>query len=298
MTLRSCSAPTTSSSATRQRLAARLRWRRGSCTGWKRSQAEERWEAAKAAGEKYVRFATELDRPDKVEPIAQPAPKPPRATRPLKLSVTAIEDWLRDPYTIYAKYILKLDPLDPVDMPLSAADRGSAIHEALGEFTKTFAAELAGRSGARIAHHRRKIFRALDGASRGAGAMVAAIPAHRRLVRRMGDGAARPYRSPSRPRSGARSAFPSTTSALLSSRRARTGSSAATTARLRSSTTRPGSRRRANRCAWACRRSSRWKRRSCVKAALRTFPPALRSPNSSMSGSAATTRRASSERWN
>ena len=74
---------------------------------------------------------------DKVEPIAQPAPKPPRATRPLKLSVTAIEDWLRDPYTIYAKYILKLDPLDPVDMPLSAADRGSAIHEALGEFTKT-----------------------------------------------------------------------------------------------------------------------------------------------------------------
>ena len=93
--------------------------------------------AAKAAGEKYVHFAAELDQPDKVEPIAQPAPKPPRATRPLKLSVTAIEDWLRDPYTIYAKYILKLDPLDPVDMPLSAADRGSAIHEAFGEFTKT-----------------------------------------------------------------------------------------------------------------------------------------------------------------
>ncbi len=44
----------------------------------------------------------ELDRPAEVEPIAQPAPKPPRATRPLKLSVTAIEDWLRDPYTIYA----------------------------------------------------------------------------------------------------------------------------------------------------------------------------------------------------
>jgi ATP-dependent helicase/nuclease subunit B len=100
---------------------------------------DERWKAAKAAGEKYVRFAGELDRPDEVKPIAQPAPKPPRATRPLKLSVTAIEDWLRDPYTIYAKYILKLSPLDPVDMPLSAADRGSAIHDALGEFTQTFA---------------------------------------------------------------------------------------------------------------------------------------------------------------
>jgi ATP-dependent helicase/nuclease subunit B len=56
--------------------------------------------------------------------------------------VTAIEDWLRDPYTIYAKYILKLAPLDPVDMPLSAADRGSAIHDALGEFTQTFATKL------------------------------------------------------------------------------------------------------------------------------------------------------------
>jgi ATP-dependent helicase/nuclease subunit B len=103
---------------------------------------EERWKAAVAAGEKYVRFAGELDSPAKVEPIAQPAPKPPRAVRPLKLSVTAIEDWLRDPYTIYAKYILKLAPLDPVDMPLSAADRGSAIHDALGEFTQTFATTL------------------------------------------------------------------------------------------------------------------------------------------------------------
>jgi len=103
---------------------------------------EARWDAAKGAGESYVRFAAELDQPDGIEPIPQPAPKPPRATRPLKLSVTAIEDWLRDPYTIYAKYILRLDPLDPVDMPLSAADRGSAIHDALGEFTQTFATAL------------------------------------------------------------------------------------------------------------------------------------------------------------
>ena len=59
--------------------------------------------------------------------------------RPTRLSVTAIEDWLRDPYTIYARHILKLDPLDPVDMPLSAADRGSAIHDALGKFTQVYA---------------------------------------------------------------------------------------------------------------------------------------------------------------
>ena len=103
---------------------------------------EARWEAARSAGEQYVHFALALDAPDEVRPIQQPAPTPPRAARPLRLSVTAIEDWLRDPYTIYARHILKLEPLDPVDMPLSAADRGSAIHDALGEFTKNFAKDL------------------------------------------------------------------------------------------------------------------------------------------------------------
>jgi ATP-dependent helicase/nuclease subunit B len=97
---------------------------------------EERWKTAKAAGDNYVRYAGTIDQPAEVKPIEQPQPKPPRETRPTKLSVTAIEDWLRDPYTIYARHILKLSALDPVDMPLSAADRGSAIHESLGEFTR------------------------------------------------------------------------------------------------------------------------------------------------------------------
>jgi ATP-dependent helicase/nuclease subunit B len=99
---------------------------------------EGRWTAMKARGQSFLDYAHELDRPAVVTPIAQPAPKPPRAARPLKLAVTAIEDWLRDPYSIYAKYILKLSPLDPVDAPLSGADRGSAIHAALGTFTERF----------------------------------------------------------------------------------------------------------------------------------------------------------------
>ena len=119
---------------------------------------EARWGAAAAAGEKYVAFAAELDQPDEVKPISQPAPKPPRAVRPTRLSVTAIEDWLRDPYTIYARYILKLSPLDPVDMPLSAADRGSAIHAALGEFTQTYADQLPGDPATALREIGRKFF--------------------------------------------------------------------------------------------------------------------------------------------
>jgi ATP-dependent helicase/nuclease subunit B len=66
------------------------------------------------------------------------------------MSVTEIEDWLRDPYTIFAKRILKLAPLDPVDMPLSAADRGSAIHEAIGEFTQRFSDALPSNVSAEL----------------------------------------------------------------------------------------------------------------------------------------------------
>lgn len=99
---------------------------------------KELWARAKERGNTYVRWADELDRPIRIAPVPQPMPRPAVALRPTSMSVTEIEDWLRDPYTIFAKRILRLAPLDPVDMPLTAADRGSAIHEALGEFTAKY----------------------------------------------------------------------------------------------------------------------------------------------------------------
>ena len=79
--------------------------------------------------------------------MPKPEPKPPRAARPLRLSVTEIENWLRDPYTIYAKHILRLRELDPIDLPPGAADRGTIIHGAVGDFTKRVCRAAARRSG-------------------------------------------------------------------------------------------------------------------------------------------------------
>ena len=102
--------------------------------------AGARWQPALARGRNYLAWAGELDRPLRPpQPAPPPAPKPPRAARPKRLSVTAIEDWLRDPYTIYAKYILRLAPLDPVDMSPGAAERGTIIHNAVGDFTQRYA---------------------------------------------------------------------------------------------------------------------------------------------------------------
>ena len=100
---------------------------------------DDRWKTAVNAGNEYLDLADALDRSQGLpKPIGQPAPRPPRSARPDFLSVTEIEDWLRDPYTIYARHILDLAPLEPVDMALSAADRGSAIHGAIGDFTQAF----------------------------------------------------------------------------------------------------------------------------------------------------------------
>jgi ATP-dependent helicase/nuclease subunit B len=103
---------------------------------------EQRWDGVRRAGERYLAWARALDRPSEVRRCEKPEPRPPRAARPTELSVTDIESWLRDPYTIYARHILKLRELDPVDLPPGAADRGIIIHGALSEFTSTYAAAL------------------------------------------------------------------------------------------------------------------------------------------------------------
>jgi ATP-dependent helicase/nuclease subunit B len=99
----------------------------------------KRWQQAVKRGETYLVWARELDHtPGPPKPEPRPQPKPPLAVRPTGLSVTEIEHWLRDPYTIYAKHILRLRPLDPVDAEPGAAERGTFIHAAIGEFSQTF----------------------------------------------------------------------------------------------------------------------------------------------------------------
>jgi ATP-dependent helicase/nuclease subunit B len=84
----------------------------------------------------------DLDYAESVKPVARPRPRPTLDARPKQLSVTEIEHWLRDPYTIYAKHILKLRPLDAVDTPPGARDRGTVIHGAIGDFTEKYAKAL------------------------------------------------------------------------------------------------------------------------------------------------------------
>jgi ATP-dependent helicase/nuclease subunit B len=56
--------------------------------------------------------------------------------RPKQLSATRIETLIRDPYAIYAQYVLKLRPFEPLAKLPEAAERGTLIHDILEKFVR------------------------------------------------------------------------------------------------------------------------------------------------------------------
>lgn len=95
-------------------------------------------ESSKVEDLLYRLIAKHLDEPKVFKKINPPAPKPPLSARPRELAASAIELWMRDPYSIFAKYILKLKPLDELNPDLSQADYGNIIHGILEEFNNQY----------------------------------------------------------------------------------------------------------------------------------------------------------------
>ena len=80
-------------------------------------------------GRQYLQFTTAIDQDLKPAHRAKrPNPAPPIEARPNALPVTAIETWIRDPYALYARRILKLRPLDPLVREADAPLRGTIYH--------------------------------------------------------------------------------------------------------------------------------------------------------------------------
>ena len=103
--------------------------------------------------------------PRSLATAARPAPTPPVAVRPRRMAVTSVERWVRDPYGLYARYILNLRPLDPPDMPIEALARGTAIHAAFERFSRDHpGSNAAGRRGCVHRHDRRRPGRGRDAA--------------------------------------------------------------------------------------------------------------------------------------
>jgi len=80
--------------------------------------------------------------PSKVVPIAPPHVTPPVDKRPKLLPVTGVETLMRDPYSTYVKYILKIRQKAPLDSSPGVNDRGTFTHEALDTFMKKYPDEM------------------------------------------------------------------------------------------------------------------------------------------------------------
>jgi ATP-dependent helicase/nuclease subunit B len=104
--------------------------------------------------QRLERLTAALDASEIIEPASRPAPRPPVDARPRKIAVTDLDRLKADPFAFYAKTILNLRKIDPVDAEHHAAWKGTAVHEVLEAWFKQDGcdpAKLATRASAMIA---------------------------------------------------------------------------------------------------------------------------------------------------
>lgn len=90
----------------------------------------------KARGATWLAHARALEATETVAPAPRPSPCPPVNSRPRKLSVTEIKRLIRDPYAIYARHVLRLRPLDPLQRAPDALLRGILLHSVVERFVR------------------------------------------------------------------------------------------------------------------------------------------------------------------
>lgn len=84
-----------------------------------------------ASGAALVAAARGLMQQREVIRIAQPQPAPPAAARPRRISITEVAMLKADPFSFYARHMLKLAPLDPRDAEPTGGERGQIVHNIL-----------------------------------------------------------------------------------------------------------------------------------------------------------------------
>ncbi len=122
-------------------------------------------ETAVAASPEWAGWARRLDEPREPgwpHPIRAPEPRPPRAARPRELWATDVEALMRNPYGVYARRILRLKELDPIDADPGAAERGQIIHAALQAFVQRWPDELPAEPLAALLETGRDLFDARE----------------------------------------------------------------------------------------------------------------------------------------
>lgn len=86
----------------------------------------------------FSAWAKYMERATVLKSIEAPKPCPPLEMRPREISASNVEVYMTDPYSIFAKYILGLKPLEDLDAPADARDYGNLVHKVLEEFNRRY----------------------------------------------------------------------------------------------------------------------------------------------------------------
>ena len=106
----------------------------------------------KARGDQYRHWAGLIDEGDNQAPASRPAPKPPAELQPKSYSFSEVGRLRRDPYAIYARRVLRLDPVDPFNRDPGPAERGTLYHKIIDRFVRE--GHIAGTPDATLAMDR------------------------------------------------------------------------------------------------------------------------------------------------
>ena len=97
---------------------------------------EPQSKAMRRRGAQYLHWAGEIDSLPNIVLARRPEPSPPLELRPRHFSITEIGTLRSDRYAIYAKRILKLNPLDPLIREADERERGTLFHAIMAQFIK------------------------------------------------------------------------------------------------------------------------------------------------------------------
>ncbi len=87
-------------------------------------------------GQQYRDWASAIDAGERQEQTKRPSPKPPAELQPTKYSFSEVGRLRRDPYSIYARRVLQLDPLAPFNQDPGASERGTLYHAIIDHYTR------------------------------------------------------------------------------------------------------------------------------------------------------------------
>lgn len=93
-------------------------------------------EQLRERGARFVYWAGQIDYGDSQATAQRPSPRPPRELQPKSYSFSEVGRLRRDPYAIYARRVLRLDPVDTFNRDPGAAERGTLYHKIIDRFVR------------------------------------------------------------------------------------------------------------------------------------------------------------------